>query len=85
MRTTFFSALLLMLAGPCAAQNCGELSYHRNAIYARAGYCFKTSEQIRNFGNAGCRFDNQADVPLSARDREIVARIAREERFNGCR
>ena len=85
MRTTALSALLLALAGPSLAQNCAELSYNRNAIYARAGYCFKTAEQIRTFGNAGCQFDNQADVPLSARDREIVARIVREERFNGCR
>ena len=85
MRHFAFSALLLTLAGPSFAQNCAELSYNRNAIYARAGYCFKTSEQIRRFGNAGCQFDNQTDVPLSARDREIVARIAREERFNGCR
>lgn len=67
-------------AGPCE-----ELSYQRNAIFKAAGYCFKTPGQIRNFGNAGCRYDDQADVPLSAREHAEVASIVREERIAGCR
>ena len=76
----------VLLSGTAArAQSCGELSYRRNAIYKDAGYCFKTAEQIRNFGNAGCQFDSQADVPLSANQRAEIADIVRAEREYGCR
>ena len=75
----------LVMCTSAAASICDDLSYQRNAIYARAGYCFKTSAQIRNFGNAGCRFDNVNDVPLSGRDRAEVDQIVRQERFEGCR
>ena len=33
--------------------SCGELWYARNKIYARNGYCFKTSRAIAVFGE-GC-------------------------------
>ncbi len=68
-----------------SADSCDALSFQRNAIYKDAGYCFKTAEQIRRFGNAGCRFDDQNDVPLSANDRRTVAAIVAEERASGCR
>jgi hypothetical protein len=74
-----------LAASPADASECDELSYQRNAIYKDAGYCFKTAAQIRNFGNAGCQFDDQADVPLSARQRAQVAAILRQERAAGCR
>ncbi len=67
------------------AQNCFGLWVERNAIYKRAGYCFKTARAIRHFGNAGCEYDNQADVPLSPRERRRVARIVRLEEELGCR
>jgi hypothetical protein len=76
---------LCFTAAAARADDCDALSYRRNAIYKDAGYCFKTAAQIRNFGNAGCRFDDQADVPLSARQRSEIAEIVREERAYGCR
>jgi hypothetical protein len=85
---TFFSATFLALvlsAAPAAARYpCEELWSERNAVYAEAGYCFKTDEAIRAFGNAGCRYDDVEDVPLSARDRQKVQEIVRQERENDC-
>ena len=72
-------------SGARRSENCDALSYQRNSIFKRAGYCFKTPEQIRNFGNAGCQYDDQASVPLSDRDRDEVASIAERERAMGCR
>ncbi len=86
LKTTAWLVVALMGCGPAAAApSCEELSYQRNAIYKDAGYCFKTAAQIRNFGNAGCRFDSQEDVPLSARARREIAEIVSEERALGCR
>lgn len=71
---------------PAHAQGqCEFLSFSRNKIYKAAGYCFKTAAQIRNFGNAGCVYDNQGEVPLSARQRSEIAAIVEEERALGCR
>jgi hypothetical protein len=70
---------------PARADVCFDLSYQRNAIFKAAGYCFKTAQQIENFGNAGCMYDNQADVPLSARQRAQIADLVRQERELGCR
>ncbi|MCC0003294.1 MAG: YARHG domain-containing protein [Methylobacteriaceae bacterium] len=83
----FVLAVLLAAAAavPAQAQSCGDLWYQRNAIYKDAGYCFKTNRAIRAFGNAGCRYDNINDVPLSANDRARVADIVRTERDYGCR
>lgn len=63
---------------------CGELRAERNATYKDAGYCFKTAQAIREFGNAGCRYDGIADVLLSARDREKIAGIVADEHRRGC-
>ena len=72
-------------AGPARAEfPCDGLWAERNAVYKEAGYCFRTARAIRAFGNAGCRYDDIADVPLSARDRAKVAEIQRAERANGC-
>ena len=40
---------------------------------------------IRAFGNTGSRFDDIRDAPLSARDRQKVSVIVREEQRSGCR
>lgn len=73
------------LAMPAFAQGrCERLWVERNSIYKAAGYCFNTQRGIRYFGNAGCAYDNVRDVPLSDRDRSIVARIVAEERSIGC-
>ncbi len=78
---------LLILSGSSAALagRCEDLSYQRNAIFKVDGYCFKTAAQIRTFGNDGCRYPDQADVPLSARDRADIAAILSKERASGCR
>lgn len=74
-----------LTAGPARAEfPCDELWAERNAVYKQAGYCFRTTRAIRAFGNAGCQYDEIADVPLSARDRAKVADIQRQERSNGC-
>ena len=67
-----------------AAFPCDELWAERNAVYKDAGYCFKTDRAIRAFGNAGCRYDEVADLPLSDRDRAKVAEIAAQERAARC-
>ncbi|APX86967.1 YARHG domain-containing protein [Methylorubrum extorquens] len=82
----FLAAVLASLtASPAlAAFPCDELWGERNAIYKDAGYCFRTERAIRAFGNSGCKYDELADVPLSARQRADIADIQRQERENGC-
>lgn len=74
------------LCSPAEARfPCDELWGERNAVYHEAGYCFKTERAIRAFGrNAGCRYANIDEVPLSANDRRKVAEIQEQERANGC-
>lgn len=75
----------VLTASPALADfPCDELWAERNAIYKDAGYCFKTAKAIRAFGNAGCRYDDVEDVPLSPRQTETVADIKRQERRHGC-
>lgn len=74
-----------LAAGPARAEfPCDELWAERNAVYKEAGYCFRTPRAIRAFGNAGCQYDEIADVPLSARNRAKVADIQRQERAASC-
>lgn len=81
-------ALAVSLYGTALAQfrsmSCAELFARRNGIYKDAGLCFHTARAIRMFGNAGCSFDNAADVPLSHYQRAVIAAINREERERGC-
>lgn len=67
------------------ASSCEELWTERNSIFKAAGYCFRSAQAIQAFGNAGCQFDDEADVPLSARQRERVAQARATERELGCR
>ncbi|QIJ77693.1 YARHG domain-containing protein [Methylobacterium sp. NI91] len=79
------ACLLSITVSPArAAFPCDELWGERNAIYKDAGYCFRTERAIRAFGNAGCKYDELADVPLSARQRADIADIQRQEREAGC-
>jgi hypothetical protein len=66
------------------AQSCGQLWVERNSYYKNHGYCFKTAKAIGHFGNAGCRYNSEAAVPLSSRERARIAEITRLERRNGC-
>jgi hypothetical protein len=77
-------AVIVLSTGPAAAQSCDQLGYERNSIYKQEGYCFKTPRAIATFGNAGCRYDIEAQVPLSPGERERIAAIADMERAYGC-
>ena len=77
-------ALPVLSVPALAAFPCDELWGERNAVYKDAGYCFKTSRGIQAFGNAGCKYDNLEEVPLSARDRAKIAELVRDERAHNC-
>lgn len=64
---------------------CFRLWVARNSIYKANGYCFKTDRAISYFGNAGCVYDYEGDIPLSRYDRARIARIQAQERDLGCR
>ncbi|HET6377660.1 MAG TPA: YARHG domain-containing protein [Methylocella sp.] len=66
------------------AMSCSELWHQRNSIFKAAGYCFHTPRAIRAFGNAGCAYDSESDVPLSDRDRQYIRAIRAAERTKGC-
>jgi hypothetical protein len=87
---SFLAALTIstgLAVAPASAQGnaCFRLWVARNSIYSANGYCFKTARAISYFGNAGCQYDYEADVPMSPYDRERVADIQAEERALGCR
>jgi len=88
-RVALAAALVASTAASAVAQDyrgwsCRDLWVERNQIFKDAGYCFNTQRAVRYFGNAGCMYDRQADVPLSASQRRIIAEIVRVERFTGC-
>jgi hypothetical protein len=63
---------------------CQQLWVARNSIYKAAGYCFKTQRAIGYFGNGGCIYDREGDVPLSRGDRARINDIQAQERRYGC-
>jgi hypothetical protein len=67
-----------------SSMSCGDLWNRRNEIFARNGYCFKSDRAIRVFGNQGCRFYVEGDVPMSRAEREEVDFIRAIERRRGC-
>lgn len=79
------AALVLCLPPAARAESCEDLWYARNQLYKAGGYCFRTARAIQAFGNAGCQYDDVNDVPLSARQRRILADIVGQERVQGCR
>ena len=86
MRLAIISVgVFLASVASAEAQSCYDLWYQRNAIFKGAGYCFRTAQAISEFGNAGCRYDDERDVPLSARDRQRVQSLRAQERRYGCR
>ena len=66
------------------AQNCLDLWVERNTYYKQAGYCFKTRRAIDYFGNGGCAYDNERDVPLSGAVRARINQIVAQERAYRC-
>ena len=63
------------------AASCYDLWYERNAIYADAGYCFKSSLGKRTFGTA-CSTNNPR---LTRSEQRRVASIKKQERRKGCK
>ena len=82
----FFDAALSCAAAheDLGSMSCGDLWYRRNEIFARNGYCFKTDRAIRVFGNQGCRFYVESDVPMSRAEREEVEILRALERRKDC-
>jgi YARHG domain len=68
-----------------AQDACQRLWVARNSIYKAAGYCFKTQRAIGYFGNGGCLYDREGDLPLSRDDRARINEIQAQERNYGCR
>ena len=63
---------------------CQPLGEVRNWIYKENGYCFKTPKTIKAFGNAGCLYDDVAQVPLNQFERHNVKAIKKAEARKGC-
>jgi len=73
------------VAGEAAAQSyrdmsCGEVWYARNQIYADEGFCFKTDDAIRAFGES-C-FPPYGR--LTRTEKQNVDEIKKWERRKGC-
>lgn len=86
IRSALLGLALALISGQAAlASECQALWYERNAVYKAAGYCFKTSRAIAAFGNAGCQYDSEYELPLSAAQRRRVAYLQSQERALGCR
>jgi len=89
-RSRLIAVACLVIAGagvttsPVSAQSCQALWVERNSYYKEAGYCFKTSRAIGYFGNRGCSYDYEGDVPLSVNVRDRIAEIKAMERRFGC-
>ncbi|HZD89477.1 MAG TPA: YARHG domain-containing protein [Pseudolabrys sp.] len=87
---TLLSALALSTAFAVTAADaqsrvCHRLWVERNQLYKDYGYCFKTEQAIRYFGNRGCRYESEDEIPMARRDRARLRDIQAEERDLGCR
>src|SRR5262245_43872244 len=65
-------------------QSCDQLWVARNSIYKMHRYCFRTQRAIDYFGNEGCIFQNEDDVPLTSAERAQIAQYRAQERAMGC-
>jgi len=70
--------------GGTAGMTCDQLWVARNSIYKAHGYCFKTERAIQHFGNGGCTFQNEGDIPLTQAERSLIAQYGTQERAQGC-
>jgi hypothetical protein len=79
--------VLVIVSAPVRAQGdvCQDLWVERNSIYKANGYCFKTARAISYFGNAGCLYDEESQIPMSRGERIRVQQIRALERQYGCR
>jgi hypothetical protein len=76
---------LNIAGGELGVDSCDQLWLKRNSIYKDLGYCFETPRAIAVFGNVGCKYHNQKDVPLSGSQRQMVDEITRIEAAKYCR
>ena len=84
MLTVMAATTLAAALAPAYAESCHQLWTERNSYYKARGYCFKTERAISYFGNAGCRYQNEGQVPLTRGERNRIAEITRLERASGC-
>lgn len=63
---------------------CDQLWTVRNGIFAARGYCFSTGRGKDEFGNDGCRFPVQEDVPLNDYERANIRVVQSIEKRRGC-
>jgi hypothetical protein len=63
---------------------CDQLWTARNGIYAAHNYCFQTQRGIDEFGNTGCRYTDQSEVPLNDYERANIKVIQSIEKARGC-
>lgn len=63
---------------------CDQLWTVRNGIFAARGYCFHTERGKQEFGNDGCRYPVQEDVPLNDFERANIRIIQSIEKRRGC-
>ena len=71
---------LAAAAVPAYAQSCHELWTERNSYYKARGYCFKTDRAINYFGNAGCIYQNEGDIPFTQGEQNQIQHIRAQEK-----
>jgi hypothetical protein len=64
--------------------SCQALWEVRNWIYKENGYCFHTPRGIKTFGNAGCLYDEEGQVPLNEVEKYNASAIKKIEAARGC-
>lgn len=75
---------VMPVAASAQTKACHQIWVIRNQIFKDAGYCFKTTTAINYFGNAGCRYDDEYDVPLSQGNRDVIRDLKAEAARLGC-
>ena len=92
MRRWLLTILVLAVIGQAASSKAGageDICYRlwldRNRIYKAHGYCFHTPRARARFGNFGCEFWHEFEVPLSPRASADIDYIVAQEYRHGCR
>lgn len=83
-------ALLAVLPSPAAAQDpsamsCAQLWHLENAMLKGRGFCFDDARAVRTFGNQGCTVHDRNRVPLTAAERQTMARVVLAQKMRQCR
>jgi len=73
-----------MAASAFTRSMCNSLWVERTSIYKDAGLCFKTERALQYFGNFGCRYDHELDVPLTPREIARLEQLRAQERALRC-